>query len=153
MKTFVEDLAKLWVEIWAVYHPDGFDVAIDTTDDIGESHRTVERVTTEELDNMKPDIRIDVSQDNPWTKEAEQTALDSMLEKQHITFKEYVELAPDNSVVPKNKLMEVFRKRKLEQQEQMKQEAAGLQATYGADMQAAQKAWEAQDGNSEQAVQ
>lgn len=153
MKTFVEDLAKLWVEIWAVYHPDGFDVAIDTTDDIGESHRVVERVTTEDLDNMKPDIRIDVSQDNPWTKEAEQTALDNMLEKQHITFEEYVELAPDNSVVPKNKLMEVFRKRKIEQQKQMEQEAAGLQATYGADMQAAQKAWEAQDGNGQQTVQ
>lgn len=153
MKTFVEDLAKLWTEIWAVYHPEGFDVAVDTTDDIGESHRTMERITAEELDRMQPDIRIDVSQDNPWTKEAEQTALDNMLEKQHITFEEYVELAPENSVVPKNKLMEVFRKRKIEEQNKMEEEAAGLQATYGDDMQTAQKAWEAQDDNSKQTVQ
>lgn len=153
MKTFVEDLAKLWVEIWAVYHPEGFDVAVDTTDDMGESHRILERVTVDDLDNMKPDIRIDVSQDNPWTKEAEQTSSDNMLDKGYITFEEYIQIVPENSVVPKNKILEILRKRKIEQQKQMKQEAAGLQATYGADMQAAQKAWEAQDGNGQQTVQ
>lgn len=153
MKTFVEDLAKLWVEIWAVYHPEGFDVAVDTTDDMGESHRILERVTVDDLDNMKPDIRIDVSQDNPWTKEAEQTSSDNMLDKGYITFEEYIQIVPENSVVPKNKILEILRKRKIEQQKQMKQEAAGLQATYGADMQAAQKAWEAQDGNDQQTVQ
>lgn len=153
MKTFVEDLARLWVELWAVYHPNGFEVAVDNTDEIGEPHRTLERITPEDLDGMKPDIRIDVSQDNPWTKEAEQTALDSMLEKQYINFEEYIQIVPENSVVPKNKIMEILRKRKAQEQEEMEEESEGLQAEYGEDMQAAQKAWEAKDDNSEQKVQ
>lgn len=151
MKTFVEDLAMLWVEIWAVYHPNGFDVVVEKTDEVtGEKIKNVEKITKAEWDAMKPNVRIDTSQDNPWTKEAEQNWLDSVLEKQHITFEEYIEASPEHSIVPKNKMLEIFQKRKAEQQ---RQEAAMLEADFGQDMQAAQKVWEEQDGNGKQAVQ
>lgn len=119
MKTFVEDLAKLWVELWAVYNPQGFDVVMEDTDPVtGVASKRVERVTKEDLDAMKPDIRIDTSQDNPWTKEAEQTWLDGVLEKQYITFEEYIEASPEHGIVPKSKMEVILERRKAQQQYQ-----------------------------------
>ena len=151
MKTFVEDLAMLWVEIWTVYHPEGMDVVISRTDEeTGEKIEEIKKITKEDWEKIKPDVRIDTSQDNPWTKEAEQNWLDGVLDKQYITFEEYIEASPDHSIIPKNKMLEIIKKRKAEQR---KQEAQVLESQYGQDMAAAQKMWEEQDGNNQQTMQ
>lgn len=122
MKTFVEQYARLGIELWMVYHPDGMDVLFTETDpESGEETHTVKTITKEDWDAMKPDIRIDTSQDSPWTKEAEQNLLDLLLEKQHITFEEYVELSTEHGIVPKNKLKKILEKRKIMQNQMEKQ--------------------------------
>jgi len=124
MKTFVEDLAKLWVEIWAVYNPNGFEVTMTHVDELtGQEKTYIDQITKEDLDAMKPDIRIDTSQDNPWTKEAEQTWLDGVLDKQYITFEEYIEASPDHGIIPKSKMEVILDRRKAQQmmQQQMQQ--------------------------------
>lgn len=157
MKSFVEDMAKLWVEIWAVYNPEGFDVVVETENPYtGETIKRLERITKEELDLMNPDIRIDTSQDNPWTKEAEQTWLDGVLDKQYINFEEYIEASPDHGIVPKNKMEVILERRKAQQLAQMQQQMA-MQGEM-TDEQIAQQAiaqWESEDnnGNSNQPVQ
>ena len=154
MKTFVEDLAKLWPELWAVYHPEGFDVVMEKTNKTtGEKYRVAQKVTKEDLDRFEPDIRIDTSQDNPWTKEAEQNWLDGVLDKQHITFEEYVDASPDHGIIPKNKMLAILEERKAEQQQQMDAEGQMLANTQGDVMQKAISAWEEQDGNKQQAMQ
>lgn len=151
MKTFVEDLAKLWVELWAVYNPDGFDVLVEDTDpETGQTVQNMQRITKEDLDKMKPDIRIDTSQDNPWTKEAEQNWLDGVLDKQQITFEEYIEASPDHGIVPKNKMLAILERRKTEQ---LAAEQQQLEQTEGDIMAQATQAWEEQDGNNEQTMQ
>lgn len=148
MKTLVEDLARLWIEIWAVYNPNGFDVLIEKTDEkTGEKRKVLEKITKKELDEMKPDIRVDTSQDNPWTKEAEQNWLDGVLEKGHITFEEYIEASPEHGIVPKNKMETILAERRAEQQRQMSVEGDMLRQTEGDVMAQATAAWEAQDGN------
>ena len=117
MKTFVEEYAKLAIELWMVYNPDGMNVLMADTDPVtGEEISVMKTITKEDWDRMKPDIRIDTSQDSPWTKEAEQNLLDALLDKQHITFDEYVELSTEHGIVPKNKLKKVLERRKAEQQ-------------------------------------
>lgn len=113
-KKLTEDLARLWVDIWFVYNPDGMSVAYEEDGLI-----TNLTITAEDMKRIDPDIRIDVSQDTPWTKNAEQQALDNMLEKQYITFAEYVDLCPDSGVIPKNKLKKVLEERDQQMQEQM----------------------------------
>lgn len=123
MRTFVEDLAKLWLEIWMVYNPNGMQVMVEQEDPVtGEKATSLQVITKEELDALKPSIRIDTSNDNPWTKEAEQTWLDNALAQQHITFEEYVELLPVNGIAPKAELEALMEKRRAQmalQQEQM----------------------------------
>lgn len=152
--TCVEDLAKLWVEIWAVYHPEGIEVRMEETDEItGEKVQRMATITKEELDRLKPDIRIDTSQDNPWTKEAEQNWLDGVLDKQHISFEEYIKISPDHGIIPKNKMQALFEERKAEQERQMQAEGAALEAANGDIMQNAMERWREQDGNGRQEVQ
>lgn len=140
MKTFVEDLAKLWIEMWLVYEPNGFEVTQSEVDPLtGETIESVQRITKEDLDNIKPNIRIDTSQDNPWTKEAEQNWLDSVLDKQHITFEEYINASPEHGIVPKNKMLEILETRK-QQQELMAQQQEQMA------MDSAMAVWEEQDG-------
>ena len=68
------------------------------------------------MEGLKPMVRIDVSQDNQWTKLAEQQSLDGLLQLQQITLEEFAEMVPDNSSVPKQKLLNVIDKRKAQQQ-------------------------------------
>lgn len=145
MKTFVEDLAKLWVELWLVYQPNGFEVVMKEQEPLtGVETEVVRRVTKEDLDKIKPDIRIDTSQDNPWTKEAEQNWLDGVLDKQHITFEEYVELSPEHGIVPKNKMTTLIDKRKAQQAAMQAQQAMADEQTI---VNNAMAMWEEQDGN------
>ena len=113
MKTFVEEYARLSIELWMVYNPDGMDVLVTEQNPVtGEEVKVLKRITKEDWDAMSPDIRIDTSQDNPWTKEAEQNLLDMLLDKQYVTFEEYVDLSTDHGIVPKNKLKHLLEKRK-----------------------------------------
>lgn len=147
MKTFVEDLAKLWIEMWLVYEPNGFDVVMKETNPMtGEEFDMVQKITKEDLDMLKPNIRIDTSQDNPWTKEAEQNWLDGVLDKQYITFEEYVDASPEHGIVPKNKMEAIIEKRRALEAQQ-----AAMQAQMGEQSVAdnAVAMWEAQDGINE----
>lgn len=124
MRTFVEDLARLWTELWFVYHPDGIETTMEVDDPLtGVKQKTLARITKEQIDELKPSIRIDVSQDNPWTKEAEQTWTDNALANQHITFEEYVELSPENGIVPKAKLKTLLERRQQQMAFMNEQEA------------------------------
>lgn len=153
MKTFVEDMARLWIEIWAVYNPNGLDVLVERIDEkTGEKRKVLEKITKKEIDEMRPDIRVDTSQDNPWTKEAEQNWLDNVLEKKYIEFEEYIEASPEHGIVPKNKMQAILDERKAEQRRQMELEGNMLKQTEGDAMAQATAAWEAQDGNDGQAM-
>jgi len=116
MKTFVEEYAKLAIEMWMVYNPCGMDVLFTEEDPItGEKTQVMQTITKEDWDRIKPEIRIDTSQDNPWTKEAEQNFLDGALDKGYITFEEYVDIVPEKGIVPKNKLQTTLKKRQAAQ--------------------------------------
>jgi len=152
MKTFVEDLAKLWIELWMVYNPEGFDVLLTETDPLtGKEVQIMKKVDKTELDKLKPEIRIDTSQDNPWTKEAEQNWLDSVLEKQHITFEEYIDASPEHGIIPKNKMLKLLEKRKALLAAQ--QQAMNQSATEEDIANQALAKWEEEDGGSEQNMQ
>lgn len=86
-------------------------------------------ISAEELDQIKPLTRIDVTKDNSFTREAQQQVIDGLLEKGHITLEEWVELATDTSPVPKHGLQQIIERRKqqAEQQQQMAQQQAMMQ--------------------------
>ena len=125
---FVEDLAKLWVDVWITYHPEGLLVQV-------EGRKVV--VTPEELERMKFEVKIDVSKTNPFSLYAEEQSLHNYWQAQAISFEELVEALPEGSAAPKNKLMALLQKRQMAQEQQQQTQGALEQAVrqaqaYGA---------------------
>ena len=121
-KQFVEDVALLWFDMWVAYNPNGIEVT--TTNENGENVQNL--ISQEQLQELKPTVRIDVSQDNQWTKLSEQQWLDNMFDRQQLSIEEYAELAPDNGTVPKGKLRAVLAKRESLMQKQAVQSGANF---------------------------
>lgn len=144
LQLFVEDLANLWVELWQVFSPNGMTVVMKQTidepvidpltgmpaiDPMTGQPQTQSReidvpleITAEELDQIKPLTRIDVTKDNSFTREAQQNVIDGLLEKGLITLEEWCELATDTSPVPKHGLETIFERRKQQQAQQPMQD-------------------------------
>ena len=121
---FVEEVALLWFDLWTTYDPDGFteEQTIQRQNpETGEKETVTEQVPVpyEEVMKLRPTVRIDVSQDNRWTKLAEQQAADQLLNNQQIGFSEWVELCAENGPIPKSKLLKI-----VEQREQAAAQAA-----------------------------
>ena len=107
----------MWLDLWIAYNPDGISFMADTDDG-----QVQMNISQEELNSLKPTVRIDVSPDNQWTKLAEQQSLDNMFMQQQLTLEEYVEATPDNSSIPKAKLKAIIDKRKQQEQQMMMQQ-------------------------------
>lgn len=149
LQQFVEDMANLWVELWQVFSPNGLSVvmkqqveqpvidpmtgqpAIDPMTGMPQTEmKEVEmpvEITAEQLDQIKPLTRIDVTKDNSFTREAQQQVIDGLLEKGLIDLAEWTELATDTSPVPKHGLEVILERRKMQAQMQppMPPEAQG----------------------------
>ena len=107
----------MWLDLWIAYNPDGISFMADTDDG-----QVQMNISQDELNSLKPTVRIDVSPDNQWTKLAEQQSLDNMFMQQQLTLEEYVEATPDNSSIPKAKLKAIIDKRKQQEQQMMMQQ-------------------------------
>ena len=136
---WVEDISLLWVDLWIAYNSDGFEFEYEVeleedsvnmqTGEVGQAGQKVMAravITGEELRKLKPTVKVDVSQDNEWTKLGEQQALDNFLQTGQITLEEYAKLAPDNSPIPKEKLLKVAEERERKKQQEMAQQQAQL---------------------------
>lgn len=122
-KQFVEDVSLLWIDLWIVFNSDG--ITFEYEDEQGMKIEV--SLSQDDLEGLRPTVMIDVSPDNQWTKLAEQQSLDTLLQLGQITLDEYVECTPENSSVPKGKLMQVLKKRQVQQmqmQEQMMMQQA-----------------------------
>ena len=106
-RQFVEDIAVLWYDIWKAYNPDG--LSIESEDEMG--NNTIEVIPPEVLDNMMVNVRIDVSQNNPFSKYAQEQALMNLFATQAISFEEMVEALDSDSVAPKGKLQDIIDRR------------------------------------------
>lgn len=118
---YVEDIALIWFDMWTTYDVDSFNT--EQVDPItGEIIQN--QATPEILAALKPSVRIDVSQDNNWTKLSEQQTLDNLLNSNQITLAEWADLIPDNSPVPKGRLQKILKQREEQQMQQAQQQIA-----------------------------
>lgn len=98
-KQFAEDIANIWFRLWIVYNPEGL-LLPDGSE-----------VSVRELELMSPDVRIDISNTNPFSKFAREQALEKLFTMGQITFEEYVSALDDDSSVPKSKLEQILKNR------------------------------------------
>lgn len=145
MKTFLEDLARIWYEMLQTYSVNGIVATKEEKD--AKTGKTIEVPYTigyEDLQKLKFNIKIDITPHSAYDKYAQEQSLENLMTSQIITFKEYVNALSEDSVMPKPKLDKILKDREEEQARltQMQMEANQLNSAMNQVM-----AMQEQNGN------
>ena len=136
LKAFIEDIARIWLDMWKVYSTDGKQVLMEQpqTDQLG-NQTMVEVPTTIQqtvLDQLDASVKVDVTPKTAFDKFAVEMSLENLFTNKFISLEEYVSALPDDSVMPKTLLEKIVAKRKKAQKEiaQQEMEANNLQSQF-----------------------
>ena len=120
-KTFLEDIARIWFNMLQVYSVNGIIVTDEKQDPItGQITEEPYQISYEELNQMKPNIKIDITPKSAYDKLVQEQSLENLLMNQLITFDEYVKSLDDDSMINKPKLEKILKDRR-EQEQQMQE--------------------------------
>lgn len=176
VKKFVEDIGRVWWDIWqATATEEGLKFTYESVEkmpkydaygnemvgDDGQAateDATIWRmglIPTAMLERMKLTVKVDVSPQTTFSKYAVEQNLSSLLTAGIISFDEYVDALPDDSVMPKDKLEKIVEQRAVMQQLQAErdqykasyEELAGALQVYEAEGQRLLSSF-AQNGNA-----
>ncbi len=116
-KTFLEDLARIWFDMVQTYSTKGIVITEEQTNEqTGEVVKVQKVMTYDELQSIKLNIKIEITPHSDYDKYAQEQSLENLMLQQLITFEEYVEALPEDSVMPKHKLQNTLKKRQERQQ-------------------------------------
>ena len=114
-KNFIEDLAKIWLDMIIVYSQDGIKLEEEVTDPMtGEVTTQLVDVPQTALQELQAVVKVDVTPKGAFDKFAQESSIENMYVQgmfnvQRIAeLKTYVKLLDDDSVMPKHKLEEAI---------------------------------------------
>lgn len=123
LKTVIEDLSRIWLDMWKTYATDGLVIDYETTDTLtGETTTQPVQVPYSVLEALQADVKVDVTPKSPFDKFAQELSLENMLKAGYFSpqklseLEVYTELLDDDSSMPKQKLQEGIKKIKEIQQ-------------------------------------
>lgn len=118
LKSFIEDLARIWFDMWKTYAGDGLQIEVDNVDQItGETTKSIETVPKYILDALSTSVKVDITPRGAFDKYAQELSLENLFTSDKISFEEYVESLDADSVMPKVKLQNILNKRKKAQEQ------------------------------------
>lgn len=119
LKTTIEDLARIWLDMWKTYAQDGLVINYETTDTLtGETSSQPVQVPFSVLQALQANVKVDVTPKSPFDKYAQELSLENMLKAGYFSQQKlselevYTELLDDDSSMPKQKLQEGIKKMK-----------------------------------------
>lgn len=110
----VKEIARVWYHMIIAHNPTGY-VCDDGT-----------KVSAETLKSICPKIKIDVSPGLPNTVAARVNSLYQLLADGHISFDEFLELAPPESNIPTEEIKKLRQEAQEKQNQMMNQKAAEI---------------------------
>lgn len=123
-KNFIEDLAKIWLDMMIVYSSDGLKLEETITDpNTGEEVIQVVDIPQETLRELQASVKVDITPRGELDKYAQEISIENMFKAGMFNaqklpeLKIYVSLLDDESVMPKSKMEEAI---KLIEEEQQK---------------------------------
>lgn len=123
LKRFIEDLARIWLDMWTIYTPDGMTLEEEVTDPMtGEEFVELIDIPSSILENLKGTVKVDITPKGAFDKYARELSLENYLKQgffnaQRVNeLKYYAEALPDDSVAPKQELLDICEKIEQEQQ-------------------------------------
>ena len=123
LKKFIEDLARIWLDMWTVYTTEGMKLEEIETDPVtGEEYTQLVDIPASVLENLKGTVKVDVTPVSPYDKYAQELSLENLLKGGYFNpqrvaeLRVYAESLPDDATMPKQKLLDICDKIEEEQQ-------------------------------------
>lgn len=123
LKRFIEDIARIWLDMWTVYTPEGMTLEEEMTDSsTGETYIQLVEVPATVLESLKANVKVDVTPTSPFDKYATELTLENFLKAGYFNaqrvkeLRYYAESLPDNASSPKLKLLDICEKIEEDQQ-------------------------------------
>lgn len=136
LKRSIEDLARIYLDMWIVYTPGGI-VLEDTEKDeqTGEEYTQLITVPASVMQELQASVKIDITPKGAFDKYAQELSLENLLNAGYFSMqrlpelKLYVNALSDDSVMPKQKLMSIIEEQEEEQRKiaMIKQQAQMMQ--------------------------
>ena len=125
LKRFIEDLARIWLDMWKVYTPDGMTLEETATDpETGEDYSQLIDIPSNVLEKLEGTVKVDITPKGAFDRYARELSLENYLKAGFFTaqrvneLKYYAEALPDDSTAPKQELLDICDKI-LEEQERI----------------------------------
>ena len=122
-KNFIEDLAKIWLDMMIVYSSDGLKLEETIKDpNTGEEQTQLVDISQETLKELQASVKVDITPRGALDKYAQEISIENMFKAGMFNaqklpeLKIYVSLLDDESVMPKEKMEEAIRLIEEEQQ-------------------------------------
>lgn len=132
LKTFIEDLVRIWLDMFIVYSQEGITLEETTTDPMtGEEVTQLVTVPQTVMEELQATVKVDITPKGAFDKFAQEVSLENLLKAGYFSverlneLKIYTKLLDDDSVMPKAKLEEAI---ELMEEEQRKIAAINAQA-------------------------
>ena len=113
-KNFIEDIARIWLEYLMVYSTDGIDLEEEITDEMGNESVQVVRVPQNVLVELQATVKIDITPKSVYDRFAQEQTMENLLVQGMFNvqrlpeLKAYAKVLDDDSVAPKQKILEVI---------------------------------------------
>lgn len=123
LKTFIEDIARIWLDMWNTYTPEGMKLEEEITDDTtGQKMIQIVDVPASVLENLKGTVKIDITPMSAYDKYAREMTLENFLKAGFFTpqrvseLEYYAKALPDDANTPKQDLLDICEQIKQEQE-------------------------------------
>lgn len=133
-KNFIEDVARIWLEYLIVNAKDGVNMEVEVTDPkTGQKTVQIENVPQVALEQLQATVKIDITPKSVYDRFAQEQTIENLLLQGFLTAQRvseleiYAQLLDDDSVAPKQKIMEAVDRVK-EQQRRIAMIQANAQA-------------------------
>jgi hypothetical protein len=120
-KNFIEDIARIWLEYLIAYSEDGIDLEEEVTDEMGEEAINVVSVPQTVLKELQATVKIDITPKSPLDKFAQEQTIENLLingffHPENVgQLEAYAKALDDDSVAPKQKILDIIDNIKEEQ--------------------------------------
>lgn len=124
LKMFIEDLARIWLDMWVTYSQDGMKLEEEKTDPTtGEEYVELVDIPSSVLENLKGAVKVDITPKSSYDKYARELTLENFLKAGYFNpqklgeLKVYAKILPDDAIAPKQDILKAI---EIEEEEQRK---------------------------------
>lgn len=123
LKNFVESIARIWLNMTITYNQNGMKLEETVTDPTtGQEITQLVDIPASVMQELKASVKVDVTPTSAYDRFAQEVSLENLLKGGWFSpqligqLKMYVKALPDNSTMPKQKILEMIKEQEKEQQ-------------------------------------